>query len=106
MANLPKIKSPSNIFGSIQLSGKIFNPMRDWNIIIILTIVFIIASVGFDIYMYAQIVSGEMYVSVNRGDLTIESLKTSNLQSILNDFENKKSIITTLKIENLVDPSI
>ena len=47
-----------------------------------------------------------MYVDVNRSDVAIESLKKSDLQKILDNFDNKKTIITTLKIKNLVDPSI
>jgi hypothetical protein len=104
MNNITKIKGLS--FGSINFSGKIVNPKREWFIIIIFSIVLILISVGFDAYMYTQIVSGEMYVSVKRSDLTIENLKTGALQNILNDFENKKAIIKTLKIGNLVDPSI
>lgn len=90
----------------LSLSDKIVNPRRDWNILLILFVVFIVASIGFDTYMYLQIVSGDMYVSVNRSDLTIEALKTTELQKILDNFEAKKVKITTLKIENLVDPSL
>ena len=108
MNPIQKIKLPtSNVQPApFRLSGKIVNPKRDWKILIILLATFIVASVGFDAYIYLQIVSGDMYVSVGRQDLVIENLKTSALQAIASTFENKKAKITTLKLENLVDPSI
>jgi cell division protein FtsI/penicillin-binding protein 2 len=106
MNNIPKIKLPSNIFGLIKLSGKIVNPKRDWTIILILSVIFIVTAIGFDAYMYLQIISGDMYVSVQRNELIIENLKTSALQDILNTFESKKANLSTLKTDSLVDPSI
>lgn len=91
---------------SFFLSGKIVNPKRDWNILIILFIIFIIASIGFDFNMYQQIVGGDMYVSVKREELIIENLKTNDLKKILANFEAEKTLISTLKLENLVDPSL
>jgi hypothetical protein len=101
-----KIKTNNSFLEEISLSGKIVNPKRDWNILIILFVILIIASIGFDAYMYQQIVSGDMYVSVKREELVIEDLKTTELQKILDNFEAQKARITTLKIQNLVDPSI
>ena len=108
MNNSPKIKLPSNnpSAKTIHLSGKIVNPRRDWNILIILFFVFILASIGFDLYMYLQIKSGDMYISVNKSELTIENLKSADLKKILDKFESKKVIITTLKLEKLIDPSL
>ena len=87
-------------------SKNIVNPKRDWNILIILFGIFIIASIGFDFNMYQQIVGGDMYISLKREELIIENLKSSDLKKILDNFETKKSMILTLKLENLVDPSI
>jgi hypothetical protein len=56
--------------------------------------------------MYQHIVSGDMYISVNKEDLVVENLNSNDLQKILDNFENKKSNIMNLKLENLVDPSI
>ena len=91
---------------SIKLSGKIVNPKRDWMILMILSAILIISSIGFDEYMRRQIESGDMYVSVNKSDLVIENLQTTALQNILTNFENKKTNMMNLKLENLVDPSI
>jgi len=101
-----KITQNNSQSGSIRLSGKIFNPKRDWSILIILFTMFVVASLGFDFYMYQQIVSGDMYVSIKRDELVIENLKSDDLQKILNNFETKKSNMMNFKLGNLVDPSI
>jgi hypothetical protein len=88
------------------LFEQIVNPKRDWSILIILFIILIISSIGFDIYIYKQIVNGDMYVTVKRDELVVESLKSNDLKRILNNFESKKANVVNLKIENLVDPSI
>ena len=108
MNDTSKTKSSLNnhTFRSMFLSEKIVNPKRDWKILIILFIILITASIGFDFYMYKQIVNGDMYISVTRTDLSIENLKSDDLQNILNNFENKKANMTALKLKNLVDPSI
>ena len=108
MNDIPKIKLPYNIYLSRQffLSEKIVNPKRDWNILSILFAIFIVVSVGFDYYMYQQIVGGDMYVSVKKEELVIETLKVNDLQKIVDSFELKKNIIINIKIENLVDPSL
>ena len=108
MDNLSKnnLSSSMSFLNAAFSSEKIVNPKRDWIILIILFFVFILAAVRFDFYLYQQIVSGDMYVSVSRDDLVIENLKSNDLQKILDTFEAKKSKIMTLKLENLVDPSI
>ena len=108
MTNIEKNKISFNdsLSKSVFLSEKIVRPKRDWKILIILFVVFIIVSIGFDCYMYQQIASGDMYVDVNRSDVVIENLKTNDLQKILDNFNNKKTIISTLKVKKLVDPSL
>jgi len=86
--------------------GKIINPQKNWIILIIIFIILILTSLGFDFNYYQQIVSGDMYVDINRADLSIQSLKKNELQNILDNFEAKKTSIATLKAKNLVDPSI
>lgn len=106
--DLTKMKLSSNGFLSkkVLTSDGIVNPKRDWNILMISFVVFVAASVAFDYYMYQQTVSGDMYVSVDKTELVIVKLKSDDLKSILANFETKKSKITTLKINNLIDPSI
>lgn len=86
--------------------GGIFNPKRDWIILITFFVIFFIASLIFDGYFYNKIVSGDMYVSVSRDDLTVEELKSDDLKKVLNNFEEKKAKITNLKLEKVIDPSI
>lgn len=108
MNTIPKTKQSSSDYFSkpLPLSDKFVNPKRDWMILLILLSIFIVSSMGFDYYMYEKIVSGDMYISVKREDLTIESLKSGDLKKVLDIFEMKKINITKLKLENLVDPSI
>jgi len=108
MDNFQKIKSPIQDILSSQffLTEKIISPKRDWYALIILLIIFIISSLGFDLYMYQQISDGDMYTSVSRKELVIENLKSSELKKILDNFQIKESKITILKMENIVDPSI
>ncbi len=87
-------------------SSKIIKPKRDWRSILVISITLLIFALGFDFYIYEQISSGEMYVNVNRADLSVQSLMKNELQKILDAFEAKKQVITTLKVKNLVDPSI
>jgi hypothetical protein len=108
MNNIPEIKLLDRNFleGRTFFSGKIVNPKRDWSILVFLFSIIIIASIGFDFYMYRKIVSGDMYVSVRKDELVIESLKSNDLKKIADNFELKKTNMTNLKLENLIDPSI
>jgi hypothetical protein len=106
MANIQKNKTFGSIFGTMFSHGRFVKPKRDWMVLRIIFAALIIASIAFDAYMYREIVSGDMYISVKREELTIESLKTTDLQKIADSFERKKTSMTTLKIENLIDPSL
>ena len=101
-----KLTDSNSLFKSVFFSRKIVDPKRDWKILMVLFLVFILSAVGFDYYMNQQIVSGDMYVSLTRADLTIQSLKSTDLKNILNNFEKKKITSGILRVENLVDPSL
>lgn len=87
-------------------STEIINSRRDWCILILLFVIFIISVSIFDFSMYRKTVSGDMYVSVQRNELTIEDLKIDNIEKVLKIFEDKKDLVNTLKIEKVVDPSL
>lgn len=87
-------------------SAKVINPRRDWNILAGLCFLFIIFSIAFDYCMYRKTVNGDMYVSIKREEIKVEDLKTKDIESVLSIFENKQKIITDLKVEKLVDPSL
>ena len=95
--------SPVNSFFD---SHAIVRPKRDWIIIGTLFIAMIFFVMIFDAYMYTQIVNGDMYVSVNQNELTLENLKTAQLQAVINTFEARKEKVANMKVEKLVDPSI
>lgn len=90
----------------LPLSREWVNPKRDWMTLIAILSLLIILAMGFDMYMYKQIVSGDMYVSVKKDELTIETLKKDELRKILDTYEFKKVNVIDLKTTNLVDPSI
>jgi len=66
----------------------------------------LIASVFFDIFIYTQIANGGMYVSVNKNELAIETLKTDQLKSLISEFQLRQTEITTMKETSSIDPSI
>lgn len=103
-----KVKLPGTetLSKQIALSREIVNPKRDWRILLILLLVFIIFAAWFDFYVYQQIVSGDMYVSVKRDELVTEQLKVNDLKNIFNHYKNEKDNVLNIKMVNLVDPSI
>ncbi len=106
--NINKIKLPTtdSLSKPALLSRDIVNPKRDWNILIIFLAILVATSVFFDIHMYKTLVKEDMYISVDKTELTIEKLKSDDLEKILNNFKAKKSVVANLKLENLIDPSI
>jgi hypothetical protein len=92
--------------GRIKLSGRMVNPKRDWKILLIALIVFIISAIGFDYYVYSQIMNGDMYVSVQKNEIVVENLNKNSLQKISDIFNGKKATVANLKVENLPDPSL
>ncbi len=108
MNNTPKLNlSQSNPFSKEFLSfGKTLNPKRDWKILLTFFLILLVASVYFDYYMYNNVASGDMYVRINKQELTVEKLKSVELSKIVDTFETKKEILKIVKVENLIDPSL
>lgn len=90
----------------LSLSDKIVKPKREWFILMTIFLSSILFAIGFNVYMYLNITSGEMYVSVNKEELIIEDLKEKALDEIVNKIDYKKNNFSNLKIEKLLDPSI
>lgn len=87
-------------------SAAIVNPKRDWKILLALLFIMIAGSVAFDAFLYRDITSGEMYVSVAPSDLHIQDIDTATLEKAVNDFESKQGSIAGLKLQKLIDPSL
>ncbi len=87
-------------------SNKVVNPVRDWKIVLVFLFVFVTSSLVFDFILYRKIASGEMYVTVHREDLMLESLKKDDLKRTVDNFESRKLKMINLKIEPLIDPSL
>jgi hypothetical protein len=94
------------LFDHVWDSGATIHPKRDWNMLIIFFSIMLIASVFFDIFIYTQIANGGMYVSVNKNELAIETLKTDQLKSLISEFQLRQTEITTMKETSSIDPSI
>ncbi len=90
----------------ILYSKNLINPKRDWTILVVIFLVSIALSISFDIFMYKNIVSGEMFVTVNRDELSLENLKIDDLKKVLANFDTKKSATLNYKLEHSVDPAI
>ena len=103
-----RIKPTLNNIPTIHFFGPndVVNPKREWAILVILFSCMITVSFVFDAYLYNQIVSGDMYISVNKDELVLENLKTNEIKKLLANFELKADKIRNLKIEKLIDPSL
>ncbi len=100
------LKIKTDFFNKLLSSRKIINPKREWMLLLAFFLILIISFVSFDFITYKKISSGEMYISINRLDLNIEVLKTDALKKLIDNFESRKAKITSLKVENLIDPSL
>jgi hypothetical protein len=85
---------------------KKINPSRDWIILRVVFCILLILTIVFDLYFYMNISNGDMYISVNKEDLMLKSLKIDSLKNLVESFESKKEIISKLKVEYIIDPSI
>jgi hypothetical protein len=85
---------------------KKINPGRDWVILSVIFCVLLISAIVFNLYFYLNISNGDMYISVNKEDLMLKSLKIDSLKKVVDNFESKKEIISKLKVEYIIDPSI
>ena len=100
------LKTKMDFLDKLLSSRKIINPKRDWMLLLAFFLILIISFILFDFFMYKKISSGEMYISINRSDLNIEVLKTAALKKLIDSFEAKKETVASLKVQNLIDPSI
>lgn len=100
-------KNTAELFSdSLISSSKLIKPKRDWCILVSIFTILILIVLIFDFYMYKKTVSGDMYVSVQRNELTIEDLKVNEIEKILKKFDDRKNIVNNLKIEKVSDPSL
>ncbi len=87
-------------------SDKIVNPKRDWMILLALFFVMLISAALYDASLYKNIASGDMYVSVPKSELELETIGGAALQNVVNDFESRKANTAELKMQKLIDPSL
>jgi myo-inositol-hexaphosphate 3-phosphohydrolase len=105
--NKIKINTDKDLLSNpIFSSAKMISPKRCWYVLLCLSFLLVVFVSIFDYCMYRKTVSGDMYVSVQRNELTIENLKINDIKNIISIFENKKNIINNLKIEKISDPSL
>ena len=85
---------------------KKINPNRDWVVLLIIFGILLISTIVFNFYFYINISNGDMYINVSREELVLKSLKIDSLKKVVDNFESKKEIISKLKVEYIIDPSI
>ena len=100
------IDDVKNYFGDFSNYTSDIKPRRDWRILVILLAVMFLGIMSFDAFLYYQNVGGDMYVSIDQKDLYLQKIKTSNLKQTIQNFENKKITISSLKKTSLIDPSL
>jgi hypothetical protein len=98
---IPTVSSEHFLDGSV-----IINPKRDWKILVILFMCMLVGAFAFNAFIYTQITNGDMYVSVSKDELTLEMLKTKQLQSIIDDFKLRQTTVANMKIQPAIDPSL
>ncbi len=82
------------------------HPKRDWMVILISFLVIFIGVLFYDYSFYSRASGGEMYISVNKDELKLESLNIDALKKVLQDYKDKSQYITDFKSVSLVDPSL
>ena len=87
-------------------SDAIVHPKRDWMILLLLLCIMLVSALIYDAFLYQDIASGEMYVSVAKNELQLQSINSARLQKVVDIFEAKKAITAGLKAQKLIDPSI
>ncbi|MCX6717149.1 MAG: hypothetical protein NTU76_00545 [Candidatus Taylorbacteria bacterium] len=85
---------------------KKINPNRDCVVLLIVFGILLISTIVFNFYFYINISNGDMYINVSREELVLKSLKIDSLKKIVDNFESKKEIISKLKVEYIIDPSL
>lgn len=87
-------------------SNEIVHPRRDWIVLLVVFLVMLLGAAAYDLSIHQDIASGEMYVSVDKTDLKLQSVNTKALENVVNDFESKRAEMSGLKMQKLVDPSL
>lgn len=87
-------------------SNAIVRPKRDWMILLVLFFAMILGAAAYDAVLYQNIANGDMYVSVPKNELRLESINGGALQNVVNNFESRKAEVAGMKVQKLIDPSI
>lgn len=99
-------KHNSQILSSLYISSKYINPLRDWIFLLVISFIIIVCFIFFDYSIYKKIIVGEMYVSVEEKELTLEKLDKKNIGELLDDFNRRVDYISKSKVLKNPDPSI
>ncbi len=99
-------KNNSQILNNLYISSKYINPLRDWVFLLVISFIIIVCFVFFDYSVYKKIMVGEMYVSVEEKELTLEKLNKNNTDELLSDFNKRVEYISKSKVSKSPDPSI
>ena len=84
------------------------NPRRGWNIILVLFVFVVIATISFSSYMYLRIDSGSFFVSPGGSELPVETIDRSELKKAIKYYETKNELFQEAKNKKpeVIDPSL
>ncbi len=88
------------------ISENFINPKRDWAIILISFIVLLLGIIFYDYQFYKKVSNGEMFISVNKEELKLESLNIDELNKVIKYYDEKSKYTSEFKSASSVDPSL
>jgi hypothetical protein len=105
--DIPKIDLSNNkIWNRIFVRKNIIHPKRDWIILTVFFIAMLLSAIIFDAFLYLRIVSGDMYISIDKNELVLENLESSEIEFVIDGFELRKDQVDSLRDGIIRDPSL
>ncbi len=84
----------------------IINPRRDWIILMVISATIFLGAIFYDYSFYKRVSTGEMYISVNKDELTLEALNVDELKKILQLYKDKSDFTSQFQTMHSIDPSL
>ncbi len=93
--------------GKIKKLGPSFNPERDWKIIFVIAVLFFVAQVAFNGYIFWSVKEGNIFNSQTKIEDHIPEILVKQLEKNISFFESKKIRFDQIKQDGLktVDPA-
>ncbi len=99
-------KNNNQVLDNIHISPSYINPSRDWVLLLSISLLIMIGFVIFDYSIYKKIIKGQMYISIEEKELTLEKLDKQKINNLILEFNERIEYISNIKIQRNIDPSI